>query len=175
MAALLMTEHIISATGFSCEEWRREMYEAAKSNLERDGYLAPIFFFLAPHTDADQIRAGLILLTNLEKDEVPHILGRILKETQAFACLMITETWFTTMKDKTLEDVEAAGGVSQLPDRREAVAFSFETATGTELDLWEIKRTPEGTPYLAEQLESPDQVTGRFTNLLAKLPKEALN
>jgi len=83
------------------------------------------------------------------------------------AYVYIVEAWFRIMSDKKDADRAWQKGLSQDPERQEALVFMCEDATGCLMARRDITRKAKGKPSLGPlRFEESTHTEGRFSHLL---------
>lgn len=144
-----------------------QIYDLAKQNLEKDGYLRAMAFVGA----GDKMvicDVHEMLRSNDSKDMLGAGLKRLIKETGASHLLFLSESWTLSQDDteEYMKNMEKYNfSLDNHPRKKECVHFTFEDAKGATLGMAMILRSGE-KPYLGNLriMEKPTKSEGRFTN-----------
>jgi hypothetical protein len=146
------------------------IHAMAKKNLENDGQLRAMAFLDGP--------GGIIICDINEmmssrkaKDEIDRTLKGIAKAKAADAILFLSEIWMLKGDDTVVKEYmdnldKYPNGVSDHPNRQEAVVFSYEARDGSKLTGMANILRSEGKPFLTELVYQDPAISsrGRFVN-----------
>jgi PAS domain-containing protein len=162
------------------EAWRKHQSTTARTLLERDGSVAPVFLAIIPNPDRPGRLAQIVLplgeffvadsfeAVQRQKSDLSRKLRAVVEAMSPVAVIMVTEGWARVFANKSLEEatreLEEVEGIKGYEDRYEVLQIVFETPEGThDLELWKIERDEKAHPYIGERVSlGGDRAAGRF-------------
>ena len=146
------------------EKAKKVIVETMVQNFREDQLVSPVALII---TRKKEIIPVMMQFENdFEKDLVMGSVKVLCQQHDAIALALITEAWVvyakTEDKDEMLKRREEAGGIVNLPDRKEVVCMIFETKLTTHNVIFDIDRQKMELTNRKE-LKGGE---GRFMNIL---------
>lgn len=143
--------------------------EAAEHLFERQGHIAPMW--IVETADGQMLPIIVPMGDRDYKEAAISSIKKLMKDKKAVRYVSIVEAWcYEGSAGDSVEDVLAAGPISEHPDRKEIVNVMAEDKHHQIIGSFYIVRPKDGKPYLSGFSKFPagGKVEGTFTRLLAE-------
>jgi len=153
------------------KDWKNQMVELAKTNLRRDGFLAPVTLMLIEQEGEIGMAVYEMNMSSVESKNMDVMKIKMITTTnKVLALLMMSETWMRVPKQEEI-DAKKVIAPSESDDKDEALMITLETNAVSELQIHKMIRNESDEIIEFEQIsdEKGGNYIGRFSNMLAKL------
>lgn len=122
------------------KDWKNQMVELAKTNLRRDGFLAPVTLMLIEQEGQIGMAVYEMDMSSVESKNMDVMKIKMITSTnKVLALLMMSETWMRVPKQEEI-DAKKVIAPSESDDKDEALMITLETNTVSELQIHKMIR-----------------------------------